>query len=280
MTTIEYMAETLQSNDTEELLPIFSSISIEQSRLLSTIVSSRNGKRNRPDSLMVALRDRGTKPPIFICANAYEEIAPLSQDLDPERALYFLESGYFAIEGTNSQIKELATYHIRDILAVQTEAPYFLCGYSHGGILAWEIAQQLKALGKPVAMLFILDTPGDKPSYQLYEHLDYTFRTNWNYLTNFLGITKLSSFSRTTQSRIDLDRSLANLQDPYIFQSYNRKICLLTATKTDRHSFFSQKLKLWLFPKLGWQSQIASQLEVTKIPGDHFPSLNNLMFDF
>jgi amino acid adenylation domain-containing protein len=273
LTTIECMAKTLQSNDTQELLPIFSSISIEQSRLLSTIVSSRNGTRNRPDSLMVAMRDRGTKPPIFICANAYEEIAPLSQYLDPERALYFLESGYFAIEGTNSQIKELAAYHIRDILAVQTEAPYFLCGYSHGGILAWEIAQQLEALGKPVAMLFILDTPGDKPSYQLYEHLDYILRTNWNYLTNFLGITKLSSVALSTQSRIDLDRSLANLQDPYIFQSYNRKICLLTATKTDRHSFFSQKLKLWLFPKLGWQSQIASQLEVTKIPGDHFSIL-------
>jgi hypothetical protein len=122
-------------------------------------------------------------------------------------------------------------------------------------------------------MLFILDTPGDKPSYQLYEHLDYILRTNWNYLTNFLGITKLSSVALSTQSRIDLDRSLANLQDPYIFQSYNRKICLLTATKTDRHSFFSQKLKLWLFPKLGWQSQITSQLEVTKIPGDHFSIL-------
>ncbi|WP_052055282.1 non-ribosomal peptide synthetase [Myxosarcina sp. GI1] len=273
LNTIEQMATSLRSNRSVNDLPIFSSISPEQARLLLTIVAGRGGKRNRPNSLMVAVRDRSIKPPLFICANAYDEIASLAKYIDPERGLYFLESGYYAIEGTSRQIKELAAYHLRDILAVQPDPPYFFCGYSFGGFLAWEICQQLKAIGKPAAMLFLLDTFGTQPSYRLYQHLDYTLRTNWNRLTRLLGITESPSVHSQTKSRSHLDRSLAERRDSYIIRPYELPVSLFVATKASYHSFFSRKLALLLFPTLGWQPTIAPQLKVAKVPGDHFSLL-------
>lgn len=48
-----------------------------------------------------------------------------------------------------------------DIRAAQPEGPYWLCGYSFGGICAYELAQQLVADGADVAFLGVIDVgPG------------------------------------------------------------------------------------------------------------------------
>lgn len=270
LTTVEHMAASLKLGS--ENKSIFASISPEQSRLLFAIVAGRGGKRNRPDSLMVAVRDRGSKSPIFVFANADEEVTVLAKYVDRERGFYFLESGYYAIEGTNSQIKELAAYHLKDILAVQPQGPYFFCGYSFGGFLAWEICQQLEAMGKPATMLFLLDTFGTQSSFRFYQHIDYTLRTNWNRLIRFLGLT--NSPSETAKKLpLHLVRSFAASQDPYKLSPYKLPVTLFVATKASFHSFFSRKLALLLFPKLGWKKSIAFQLKTIKVPGDHFSLL-------
>ncbi|MCC3433879.1 MAG: hypothetical protein JGK08_29155 [Microcoleus sp. PH2017_04_SCI_O_A] len=42
----------------------------------------------------------------------------------------------------------------------QPEGPYFLGGSSFGGTVAFEMAQQLNAIGQKVALLTLIDTPG------------------------------------------------------------------------------------------------------------------------
>src|SRR5437773_3104337 len=46
---------------------------------------------------------------------------------------------------------------------LQPEGPYYVCGASFGGLLAYETAQQLKARGQEVALLALFDTYG--PGY-------------------------------------------------------------------------------------------------------------------
>ena len=41
---------------------------------------------------------------------------------------------------------------------LQPVGPYYLCGYSFGGLLAYEIAQQLTAQGKSMGMVALFDT--------------------------------------------------------------------------------------------------------------------------
>jgi thioesterase domain-containing protein/acyl carrier protein len=54
-------------------------------------------------------------------------------------------------------IEELAARQLADIRRVQPEGPYRLAGFSLGGLIAFEIAQQLRASGDHVEMLFLLD---------------------------------------------------------------------------------------------------------------------------
>ena len=47
---------------------------------------------------------------------------------------------------------------------VQLEGPYFLGGHCFGGVVAFEIAQQLQAAGQKVGLLALCDTyaPGSR----------------------------------------------------------------------------------------------------------------------
>ena len=54
-------------------------------------------------------------------------------------------------------MEELAAFAIAEMQRVQPEGPYFLAGYSFGGSLAYEIAQQITASGEQVALLALWD---------------------------------------------------------------------------------------------------------------------------
>jgi thioesterase domain-containing protein len=60
----------------------------------------------------------------------------------------------------------MATEYIKDIRTVQPEGPYLLGGYSFGGIIAFEMAQQLTAQDGEEALVVLFDTfcPLQKPS--------------------------------------------------------------------------------------------------------------------
>jgi thioesterase domain-containing protein len=60
---------------------------------------------------------------------------------------------------------EIAAYYVGEILQQNPYGPYNLAGYSFGGIVAFEMAKQLKAMGREVNMLAIFDTNADH-SYQ------------------------------------------------------------------------------------------------------------------
>ena len=54
-------------------------------------------------------------------------------------------------------LEALATLHLEQLVAVQSVGPYRLAGWSFGGVLAYEIAQQLKARGAEVTFLGLID---------------------------------------------------------------------------------------------------------------------------
>jgi len=63
----------------------------------------------------------------------------------------------------------MATLYIKEIRARQPEGPYFLLGASFGGLVIYEMAQQLLAQGQQVALLAMLNT--NCPVYTLAKRL-------------------------------------------------------------------------------------------------------------
>jgi thioesterase domain-containing protein len=52
----------------------------------------------------------------------------------------------------------MARAYVEEIRALRPHGPYFLAGYSGGGVVAFEMAQQLEALGEEVPLLVFFDT--------------------------------------------------------------------------------------------------------------------------
>lgn len=54
-------------------------------------------------------------------------------------------------------IVELARLYIEEIRIIQPQGPYFLAGYSVGGMIAYEISRQLKLMNEIVALVALID---------------------------------------------------------------------------------------------------------------------------
>jgi len=53
----------------------------------------------------------------------------------------------------------MAAHYVSEIRTVQPHGPYFLGGYCFGGILSFEMAQQLRKEGQEIALLVLLNPP-------------------------------------------------------------------------------------------------------------------------
>jgi len=100
---------------------------------------------------------RWANPPLFLIHGAGGGIlwgyANLAKHLAPDQPVYGIESrGLRGLEEF-SRVEEMAGHYIQELRRVQPEGPYYLGGYCFGGIVAYEMARQLRALDQEVAFL-------------------------------------------------------------------------------------------------------------------------------
>jgi acyl transferase domain-containing protein/thioesterase domain-containing protein/acyl carrier protein len=101
--------------------------------------------------------------PLFVCAGMFGNVLNLRHlalTLGADRPVYGLQArGLYGDHEPHETFEEMARDYIAEIRTVQPTGPYLLAGYSGGGIVAYEIAQQLVAQGEEVSHLVMLDTP-------------------------------------------------------------------------------------------------------------------------
>ncbi|MEO1521594.1 MAG: amino acid adenylation domain-containing protein, partial [Cyanobacteria bacterium J06633_2] len=115
-------------------------------------------------SFLVPMQKSGDQPPMFLMAGSdgsdfqLATLAKLIYHLGVDRPVYGLRSQAFTGKHKpHSSLKAMAADYVKEICAVYPEGPYLLVGDCIGGILAFEVAQQLKSQGKEVARLVLLD---------------------------------------------------------------------------------------------------------------------------
>lgn len=64
-------------------------------------------------------------------------------------------------------VEEMAASYVAEMRRHYPEGPYLLGGYSMGGIVAFEMAQQLREQGQSVALLAIIDVPAQDPGLRI-----------------------------------------------------------------------------------------------------------------
>jgi thioesterase domain-containing protein/acyl carrier protein len=113
-------------------------------------------------STLVAIQPDGPKRPLF-CVHAGASTVLLYIDLasylGSEQPFYGLESlGLDEEQKPYARIEDMAAHYIAAIQSVQPHGPYCLAGWCFGGLVAFEMAQQLQARGEQVSFLGLLDT--------------------------------------------------------------------------------------------------------------------------
>jgi amino acid adenylation domain-containing protein len=113
-------------------------------------------------SSLVLLQPQGARPPLFFVHGAAGTVFPffdLARELGPDRPFYALQApGVEEGAEPSSTVQDLAAHYLEEIRAVQPEGPFHLGGWSLGGVVAFEMAQQLQAGGQQVGLLALVDS--------------------------------------------------------------------------------------------------------------------------
>lgn len=128
---------------------------------LTNIINAQ--REFRPPTALVTLQQDGAHAPLFFIHGAGGlafTVFELGPALSVDRPVYAIQDPACdpAIAPART-VETMAAALIDQILTVQPAGPYHICGHSFGGLLAYEMAIQLKRKGQPVAFLGMLDTP-------------------------------------------------------------------------------------------------------------------------
>jgi amino acid adenylation domain-containing protein len=184
-------------------------------------------------------------------------------------------------------IEEIATYYLQEIRSIQPRGPYYLGGFSFGGYIAFEMAQQLHNQGERVALLTIFDTPALGVNYQvsIVAQLKNIWRIFGKYGNRFIydkAMNQITSYRHRSHdlwrkirefARIDLVKKLTAAQqqrhqafvlneralDRYQPQLYPGEITLFKA------GYSVSTIEL----AAGWQELAEMGVKTIEIPGDH-----------
>jgi len=249
---------------------------------------------------LVPLKPTGTRSPLYMVhglGSTVFKFYDLAQQLHPEQPVYGIQAR--GVESTHKpaeSIEEMASQYISEILKNNPDGPYYLSGYSLGGIIAFEMTRQLENMGKTVAVLIMFDTfivKNTQLKPGLYKAVHKVAARTAKFLYTF-GLL-LSEPQKTIQHKIfmwkqsyrrmrglrlendnglDKDFDLLNelnrvhelAEVNYKLSYYPKKLHLFRARKASRY--------MNDFKYLGWKPYV-KDIELHLVDGDHITMFDN-----
>ncbi len=281
------------------LSTLFENATIEK---LGKIVSQPTNLSS--DSPLVAIQSSGSKIPFFCVHAAGGDIIAylnLAKKLGVEQPFYALEQTPNQLEPEIMSLEETAAYYLKEVRAVQPEGPYLLGGWCYGGVVAFEMAQQLQRQGQTVDLLVVIDAILPETVIQPTADDDAKFLLRLaESVKNWFGIDFSVSYDEVRELPLDEQFHLLNrkanlivseaemeqhirgyklfkahvqaMRD-YVPQVYPKEIILLRASEKITHDFESPEFHSDDF-FLGWGKCSAQSIKVIEIPGNHFSMFN------
>jgi thioesterase domain-containing protein/acyl carrier protein len=139
---------------------------------LSQLLS--NASSRDENASLVPIRPHGGQLPLFCVHPAGGTVfcyIELAQHLSAEVPLYGLQAQ--GVDGTlapHDTIEAMAAHYIQVMKSVQAVGPYRICGWSTGGLVAFEMARQLQLAGDAVSLVALIDAAIPGPDRVLDEN--------------------------------------------------------------------------------------------------------------
>ena len=249
----------------------------------------RDGGWTPPWSSLVPIRAGGQQPPFFFVHPIGGNVltfAGIASYFDADQPIYGLQAkGLDGKQSPNTEVETMAADYVREIRTLQPAGPYYLGGFSAGGIVAFEMARILRDSGERVGMLAFLDTKVESraeshlaASTELFSRLVRTLRFNTAYvfqigLPSFLE-TKLKNMRLRWNIRLWLLRKALHLppgaldaEEAFLaaLRTYDPKPYAVDAI------LFRAKDETLRAPdaSLGWSKLVQGRLTIQYVSGNH-----------
>ncbi len=230
----------------------------------------------------------GDVPPLFWCTpHLNYKLNLLGKYIGTSQPLFVLDCGYFKLENPDTHIRDYATRYVEEIREIQPNGPYKMAGYCMGGLIAFEIAQQIKAQGEQVDLVLV-ERSGLNRVHRYCVSISVAIDGHRNNLSQLNRIQQLiyilkfikklftRSFFKSKQNEnqleSDLDtiglntvwfqkKALKTVKKYSLQQPLPSNIFLLFAKRNNYLSFF--------FPKYGWSKAVTGEIEIGLVSGNH-----------
>ncbi len=222
---------------------------------------------------VVPIQTEGSRPPLFAVHTI--TLLDLPRHLGKDQPLYFLRYGMAAEIGDRPislpLLEELASHYIKEMQQVQPRGPYYLMGFSFGGVIAYEMARQLLANGFQVNLVGLLDT---------YLKMETRLLPLNKVIRNVFRQTPKKLLASAKNKMTDLTTFYKYGTDfwPHIYTSAPDQAChssyqpktytgrvILFQGRTEEGRIFS-----YVPPEQAWRKLLGDRLEVKHLPGVHF----------
>lgn len=277
------------------LSTLFENTTIEK---LAKIVSQPTHLNS--SSPIVAIQSSGSQLPFF-CVHAaggdVNNYAYLAKKLGVEQPFYALEQTPDQQEPEIISVEETAAYYLKEIRAIQPEGPYLLGGWCYGGVIAFEMAQQLQRQGQTVGLLVVIDAilsdtiikPAKDDDAKFLLRLAESIK-NWYDINFSLSYEELQELPLHEQFHLLVRKANINMSDAemeqhlrgyklfkahiqamrnYVPQVSPDEIILLRAREQIIHDFQSPEFQTD-DPLLGWGKCSSQPIKMIEVPGNHF----------
>jgi len=208
----------------------------------------------------------------------------LSDRLAADRPFYGLQArGVDGILEPDETIPAMAERYLAAIRSVQPKGPYFLAGYSGGGVIAYEIAQRLRRANETLGAIIMIDTlePSQMrtpvsmldrlrclPRLKLRRVLKAPINV-WTYhlvpkLERLIGVKRKAAPMTTLEIAAQaVDAAYHRSQRAYVTEPYEGEIVLVRAD--DARTPFVRS-----GPSFGWGKFVRGRVSTLDVSADHF----------
>jgi amino acid adenylation domain-containing protein len=257
----------------------------------------RNQTSVEPASPLVKIQGGDSRPPFFCVHPAGGSVfrfAGLGRHLSAEQPLYGLQArGLNGMVAPHTELKVMAADYLEAVRSVQPAGPYLLGGWSMGGVVAFEMAQQLRAAGQEVTLLALMDSSAPRrddvpPELKDNAGLLTSFAQalglslagldlSWNHLAQ-LGADDQLDYVLELAKRADLVPSDIGLHQVrrllHVFRANIRAMWNYIPTSYDgRITLFRAEDELAKHPECvtsGWEALASEGVDMHAVSGNHY----------
>jgi len=209
---------------------------------------------------LAALQPEGTRT-AFFCVHGDELNHHIMRHLGKDQPFFaFFHQGENGQRFEHFTVEDIAAHYMHELLTLQPEGPFLLAGYSFGGIVAYEMAQQLTKAGHEVPFLALFDMPAPELFVQSMRSERKLHEPVRDVVVRWLAKRAFA------KGRIRSPR----LQHYYIIDNYNKAIQAYRPKPYGGPVTVFKASGTTGPDDLGWAKLVTGPLETRVLPGDHY----------